>query len=563
MILQSLRNLALREHLLSNPDYEPKAVAWVIDVGEGGKFLGLVPTGEGRKLNIPRRTGRTSTASSDFLVDKSEYVLGVCRQEQLPRPRKPGDLAKRSGLFRAAVAAAYEGTGLAPLKAVVDFLGDGQERERCAAAAGAGDYKNNDLFAFRHHGDFVHDIPEVQAYFSGWRGKTTEPGAQCLVCGRTRAPVDKHPGIRVPGGSTSGVALVSFNSNAFESFGLSRNDNAPICRECADAYTTALNRCLDLKPVDQGGNMLSRRSVPLRGDTAAVYWAEADAPVVDLFGGLFEAPSLEAVQGLFLAPYQGRAHSSLGNARFYCLLISGTEGRATLRGLHTQTLGAAEENIREYFRIVDIGLEAPFPLRWLLRSLALQSKKKKRDNLPPNLAAEFFLAILFGRPFPRAVVSAAVARCRAERYVTRERAAVLRAYLIRNNKMEVTVSLDKENMEPGYRLGCLLAVLERLQGDAQRNLNKTIVGRFYGAASTRPATVFPSLIRLAQHHLAKVDSPGFHQMNLGQALDGIAAFPPTLRLDEQSLFALGYYHQRQEFFRLKEAEPQAQTGEQE
>lgn len=279
---------------------------------------------------------------------------------------------------------------------------------------------------------------------------------------------------------------------------------------------------------------------------------------VNLFSSLLDSPTEEAVRQLFLAPHEGREPASLKDARFYCLLISGGQGRATLRGLHTQTLGAAEQNVREYFRMLDIGQDAPFPLWVLLRSLALQGKT---DNLSPNLAADFFLAILFGRPFPRAVVSAAVARCRTERKVTRERAAILRACLIRNQKLEVTVSLDKENMQPGYRLGRLLAVLERLQGDAQRSLNKTIVDRFYGAASTRPATVFPSLIRLAQHHLAKTSSPGFHQINLGEVLDGIAAFPVTLRLEEQGLFALGYYHQRQEFFRPRETQPKVQTGE--
>jgi len=559
MILQSLRDLALREHLLSNPGYEPKAVAWIIDVGEGGKFLGLVPTGEGKRLNIPMRNGRTVDNSPDFLVDKSEYVLGICRQEQLQKPRKAEVLAKRQRLFRDALVAAHEHTGLGSLKAVIDFLADGEERGRCAAAVHAVGYKNNDLFAFRYHSELVHDIPEVQGYFSRWRARSTELSAQCLVCGQTRAPVDKHRGIRVPGGTTSGVALVSFNSDAFESFGLSRNENAPVCRPCADSYTTALNRCLDPKYVDQAGNVLPRRSVRLCSDTAAVYWAEKDAPLVDLFGSLLDAPTEDAVRGLFLSPHQGQEPASLKDARFFCLLISGGQGRATLRGLHTQTLGTAEDNVREYFRIVDTGQDAPLPLWVLLRSLALQGKT---DNLPPNLAADFFLAILFGRQFPRVVISGAVTRCRAERKVTRERAAILRACLIRNYRLEVTVSLDKDNTEPGYRLGRLLAVLERLQGDAQRSLNKTIVDRFYGAASTRPATVFPSLIRLAQHHLAKVDSPGFHQMNLGQVLDGIAAFPPTLRLDEQGLFALGYYHQRQEFFRPREAEPQAQTGEQ-
>lgn len=558
MILASLRDMAIREGLVANPDYLAYPVAWIIHVGDGGQFLGLVRTGEGKKLSIPRRVGRTSKAVADFLVDKSEYVLGVCRQEKLAKPRAPEELAKRLGLFRASVEAVWRETGSPALQAVVDFLGNSEERGRSAAEASAGGYSNNDLFAFEYEGAFVHDLAEAQAYLSRSRASPPGPGVQCLVCGRPRPPVDKHPGIRVPGGSSSGVALVSFNSNAFESYGLSRNENAPVCQECADAYTTALARCLDRDYVDQEGRVLSRRSVRLCPDTAAVYWAEGGSPVVDLFGGLFDAPTEEAVKHLFLAGHEGREPAPL-HARFYCLLISGGQGRATLRGLHTQTLNAAEQNVREYFRMLDIGQEAPFPLWVLLRSLALQGKS---DNLSPNLASDFFLAIVFGWPFPRTLLSTAVARCRAEQRVSRERAALLRACLIRNFRMEVGVSLDKDNVEPGYRLGRLLAVLERLQADAQNKPNKTIVDRFYGAASTRPATVFPSLMRLAQHHAAKLQSAAYFQKRLGEVLDGLATFPPTLRLDEQGLFALGYYHQRQQFFRRKETETQAQTGEQ-
>src|SRR5207237_6498592 len=128
-----------------------------------------------------------------------------------------------------------------------------------------------------------------------------------------------------------------------------------------------------------------------------------------------------------------------------------------------------------------------------------------------------------------------------------ERAALLRAYLILNQKLEVNVGLDKENPSAGYRLGRLLAVLERVQGAAQNNPNKTIVDRYYSAASTRPATVFPRLVALAQHHLAKLTGglAVFYQSRLGEVMDGIAAFPPTLKLEDQGLFALGYYHQRQ------------------
>jgi CRISPR-associated protein Csd1 len=559
MILQSLRDLALREHLLTNPDYEPKAVAWIIHVGDGGQFLGLVPTAEGKKLNIPRRAGRTAAPVADFLVDKSEYVLGVCRQDKLTKPRKPEELVKRRELFLEAIESAHEATGAAAIRAVADFLGHDEERGRCAAEAETGGYKNNDLFAFDFQGCLVHDLPEIQAHFSATRRKTTVAGVPCLVCGRPRPPVDKHPGVKLPGGTTSGVSLVSFNSNAFESYGLSRNENAPVCRECADAYTTALNRCIERDYVNPEGEVLSRRSIWIPPATVAVYWAERDAGFMDIFGSLFDQADPEAVKSLFDAPQAGRAPADL-KARFYCLLLSGAQGRAIVRGLHTETLGAVEENVGNYFRSLEIGSDKPFPLWVLLRSICLQGDTK---NLPPGLAGDFFLSILFGRPFPRTLLAAAVGRCRAEREVKPARAALLRAYLIRNRSfnLEVTVSLDKENTQPAYRLGRLLAVLERLQGDAQRSLNKTIVDRYYGAASTRPGTVFPALIRLAQHHFPKVSSPGFHQANLGEVLDGITAFPATLSLEQQGMFALGYYHQRQEFYRRKETTTQTETGE--
>jgi CRISPR-associated protein Csd1 len=227
--------------------------------------------------------------------------------------------------------------------------------------------------------------------------------------------------------------------------------------------------------------------------------------------------------------------------------------------MHVGTVEQVERSVGAYFESIDIGSEQPLALRRLMEGLVLQGKLK---NLPPGLATDFFLAILFGSDFPRTLLAKAVGRCRAEQKVTRERAALLRAYLIRNLKWEVNVGLDKENVSVGYRLGRLMAVLERVQGAAQNNPNKTIVDRYYGAASTRPGTVFPRLIALAQHHLAKLEggSETFYQRRLGEVVDGIAHFPPTLSMEEQGLFALGYYHQRQDFFKKTESK-QPNEGE--
>jgi CRISPR-associated protein Csd1 len=391
------------------------------------------------------------------------------------------------------------------------------------------------------------------------RRKNDEDATQCIICGSKSAPVDKHPGVKIPGGTTSGVALVSFNSDAFESYGLLRNENAPVCRDCADAYTTALSRLLSDRYPDprHDGATLPRRFVRLSTDTTAVFWSDEEASVLDLLTNFFEAPRAEAVTALFESAYKGHAPAAVSN-RFYCLILTGAQGRAIVRGMHTGTVAQVEANIRSYFRSVDIGSEQPLPLRPLMQSLVLQGKL---ENLAPGLVTDVFLAIVFGLRFPRTLLANAVGRCRAERKVTRERAALLRVYLIRNHNMEVNVSLDTDNLRVGYRLGRLMAVLERVQAAAQNNPNKTIVDRYYGAASTRPATVFPRLVALAQHHLAKLTGglQFFYQSRLGEVIDGIAALPPTLSLEEQGLFALGYYHQRQEFFKKSGSTPEAEN----
>jgi len=552
MILESLCDLAGREKLLASGDYEPKPVAWIIAIGEGGRFLHLSSTAtavDGGKprpktMYIPRRRGRTSAAVPDFLVDKSEYVLGVDPGAAGRDLRPPEDLARRRALFAELVKKAADGTGSELLATIAAFLDSDTERARCIAELEGQGFAGNDLFTFECRGKLAHEAPGVREWFSGARQEKGAPMSQCLVCGNVRPIVDKHPLVRVPGGSTSGLALVSFNSDAFESYGLERNGNAPVCRECADAYTTALNRLLNPRYPDCDGTILGRRFVRLSSDTTAVFWAEEESPAVDLFSSLFDSADPDAVREVLDAPWKGRQAAAI-SGRFFCLVISGAQGRAVLRGVHTGTVEQAEANVREYFECLEVTGADVLPLYRLLGAAALQGKA---DNLPPGLPGEMFLAIMSGRALPRKLLWLAAQRCRAERMVTRERAALLRACLsFKRTDMEVKVSLDRENIRPGYRLGRLLSVLEQLQ--TSQRAKGTIVERFYGAASTRPATVFPGLIRLAQHHVPKSNRPVFYQRQLGEVLDGIPSFPATLNLEEKGLFALGYYQQRQEFFR--------------
>jgi CRISPR-associated protein Csd1 len=594
MILQELVALAHREGLY-DPDYVPKEVRWVIHLGPEGQFLG-VPATEGledakgkvrpKVMQVPRAPVRTSGSMAFYLVDKAEYVLGFDPED---KPNKREKLKHHLALF----AENLENLlvlepGDPALTAVLAFLNNEEARNRCVAEV-RDLVVPNDLFAFKVTAisgssmQLVHERDEVRSAWSRLRRPSepeeTSPVA-CLVCGEQAVPVLVHPQVkRVPGGTTSGIALVSFNAPAFESLGYAGNENAPVCQGCAEAYGTALERLFHPQYTAPGGTVLGRRSFRLSDDTAVVCWASGDHTFPDEFGGIDFADPAKA-EALFESVHSGRGVSLEDATPFHALIVTGGQGRATLRGYHQTTVGVVASNLLSFFADIEIIPRFPKsprwpPLSWLVRSLAAQGKF---ENVDPDLASRMFLAILSGSPFPPTILREAVSRIRAEpenpdrgQYKhTRERLALIRATLNRQFRSrdehknrhrikslitrEIPVMLDPNCKNNAYCLGRLFAVLEKLQGEAINNPGATITDRFYGSASATPAAVFATLLRKAQHHLAKLDGP-YYAILIQQILDLLEpdnAFPSTLALEEQGLFALGYYHQKASLWRGKE-----------
>ena len=118
------------------------------------------------------------------------------------------------------------------------------------------------------------------------------------------------------------------------------------------------------------------------------------------------------------------------------------------------------------------------------------------------------------------------------------------------------MSLDRSNTNIGYRLGRLFATFEKIQAEANPGINATIRDRFYGAASGTPVTVFSTLMRLKNHHLAKLENKG-RRVNLehliAEIVDDVRDVPTHLSLADQGRFAIGYYHQTQQFYTKKES----------
>ena len=164
-------------------------------------------------------------------------------------------------------------------------------------------------------------------------------------------------------------------------------------------------------------------------------------------------------------------------------------------------------------------------------------------------------AVLGGGNYPDVLYYAVLRRIRADRQVNYLRAAMLKAYLNRNKDKELSVSLDPVRPEPAYHLGRLFAALEKAQEEALPGINATIKDRYFSSASASPAGVFPRLIRMNQHHVGKIERRDYrltHEKRIQEIMDRLDGFPAHLNLNDQGLFAVGYYHQRKDIFTKKD-----------
>ena len=363
-----------------------------------------------------------------------------------------------------------------------------------------------------------------------------------------------------------GVPLTSINQEAFQSYELKDIACAAVSQEAADALEKALNRLLSpAYPSPKDGSPLPVRNVRLSHNTAVVFWSREASDVVDFFSDAIQADP-EAVSALYSATWKGRPVRLDDPTAFYALTLSGAQGRATVRSWFESTIREVAHNVRQHFDDLCIVRPKaqegqPFPLWQLLRSTAIRGKN---ENIHPNLSTEMFQAILKGQRYPRILLDTALRRVRAEREALParnlfpERAALIKAYLSRAKRLrlltsdfpEVKPMLDKDCPNTAYRLGRLFAVLEKLQADAT-GASTTIRDRYYGAASATPVVVFGQLLRKAPHHASKIRHAPFYEKLIQEILGVLRpdkAFPSTLTLEEQGLFALGYYHQRQDLF---------------
>lgn len=598
MILQALYDYYLRRQADVDParrlpafGLEQKEIGFILEVDESGQLHAIIDTRQmsgkkkiGTSYLVPKGVKKTSGIAANLLWDNAEYVLALpdAKKMELARSKGGADeylarLVEMQQAFRDRISTLPErAQSDAGLRGVLAFLDADPAEQVARFSAHAEITTSNPVLTFRLVDDtaLVCQRPGVAPHLvtDAPAGEATEDGdgvkAMCLITGDT-LPVERlHTAIKgVWGAQTSGANIVSFNLDAFNSYGKSQGSNAPVSQAAAFAYTTALNALL-LRDSSQRVQI---------GDASTVFWGQKADPLEGelaalLGGGDNPDAHTQQVKALFDSVHNGGFAGARGDNAFYVLGLAPNAARISVRFWNAAPLHAIAERIAAWFE--DLSLvrrpsDPEFPS--LFRLLTAVSLQGKAENIPPSLGGDLIRSIFTGAPYPTTWLNAAVQRCRAEQQVTYMRAAAIKAYLNRSfttsdsQPREIQPMLDIESPSTAYRLGRLFATLEKIQEEASPGLNATIRERYYGAASSTPVAVFTTLMRLKNHHLAKIQNKKrvvYFEKLLAEVMSGISDFPVHMNLPDQGRFAIGYYHQRQDFFTKREsaeAESTAQT----
>ena len=576
MILQALTRYY--EDLLSRgeiaaPGWSPAKISYALCLNGAGDLEQVIPTMEevtkGKKtvlqpqtFSLPAAVKRTVGIDANFLWDNSSYLLGV---DQKGKPERSRDCFAAAAQKHHAV---LDGVDSPIARAILTFFDTWQPEHAAEHPALTGQFEEVTAGAnllFRVDGCYPQKDDAIRAAWQSYR-ESSDPDAvrmQCLVTGREDEITATHPAIKgVRNAQSSGAALVSFNAPAFCSYGREQNFNAPVGKYAAFAYTAALNHLL-----------ADRKNVQLIGDTTVVCWAEGADPAYQSFFGTacFGAEtglSDDDLRAALKRLAELKPCDDLGidpNRPFYILGLSPNAARLSVRFFLRDSFGRLMKNVNAHYERLEIVRPAYaktniLPLWAMLRETVNLNSRDKSPS--PAMAGAATRAVFSGGPYPASLLEAVMLRIRAERNITWGRAAIIKAYYLKNPhkdcpKEVLTVSLNEASTDTAYTLGRLFSVYEAVQQAANPGINTTIKDKYFNSAAAMPAGIFPVLNNLYQKHLRKLDGRQrvYYDKQI-MTLKGILgeSYPMRMTLAQQGSFDLGYYHQTQKRYTKKEDE---------
>lgn len=613
MILQALYNyyrILLKDPdvEIAEPGYSNAPVSHALNLSSRGELLDIIPLyvldekGKEmpRRMNVPAQIKRSVNVAANFLCDNPVYVLGITNKES-----KDTDYAqKRFEEFKKHNLNILKSVDSPAARAVIAFLKNHDPHKASknqVIAKHLDDLQQGSNLIFQVEGKNVLDDPKIRRVWEKYHLRQEALEMQCLVTGEIEPVARLHPDIKgIPGAQTKGASLVSFNLEAFTSYGREQGLNSPVSRRAAAGYAVALNY------------LLSKQNPNPKiyfGDATVVYWADTpDKRFASAFYTLLnpeyqqaDAPSEETedrrkhdknvektLSGILESIKQGKALDQTAlrdifdqETRFYVLGLSPNASRLSVRFFLTDSFGVFVKRIMQHYE--DLQIEKEFdnqpayisPYRVLAECVS--PKVTQRDDEVKNswslLGGAFMRSILLGTPYPEGLYTAIINRIRHDTdegnrsvKINYIRIAYIKAHLTRKFRYQekknssfsnpykeaLQMSLNDSYNHPAYVLGRLFAVLEKLQKEAiGKEINTTIKDRYFATACASPASVFPTLLRLSNHWISKAEYGGTSDRMIQNLLDKLEAspFPSRLSLEEQGIFVLGYYHQTRAFYK--------------
>jgi CRISPR-associated protein Csd1 len=549
---------------LSDEAWEQKPVPLFVAIDQSGSFLSVIPhhlqAARGKKtvsvpapLPVPRSPVPRNAGLYPLLAaDDIKYVLGagpwtLKNQEQNSQERHVAftDLIRRS-------AAETNDEGLI---AAAAFYSRPDQLE--AARAAMTDAKAGSIVALALVNEPLVRRPAVKThwtklYAAAAAGRVAKGAdAECLISGKigSIAPThEKIKGLTSLGGQAAGVSLMSFDKDAFRSYGWEQNANSPVSADRALAYVLALN---DLLRRDGG----HRRDI---AGVGFIFWTKQKTefdPMITV-----DQPNPEQVQRLLSFDAIAEPDPNM----FYMAGVAANGGRMLIRYWVTETLSEVKANLKNWFQELQVAdvftgkLSEPPKLWQLLYAI-------EREGEPPadRVVALIRRAIAGqSQPLGFRMLAAALARLRvaSSNRLDPARAGLIRLCLNDNIRSLgkggpfMAATLDLKQKHEAYLCGRLMAVYESLQYTASGEVNQTVADRYFTLASTYPGQAFPKLEDLGNKHLRKLRRDNYGAMvRISQEIDQLHLeieqasgfkFPKALDLDGQGRFALGYHHQR-------------------
>lgn len=574
MILQALTSLyeaLAQKGEISKEGWSREKISFALGIDENGDLLRITPLFEtvdmpkGKKKEEPQKMMvpiKEKNTGPKFLWGNSGFILGAANKKT---PEKAKENFEENRQLHHQLLDEVDSPAA---KAILNFF-DGWEPEKTTENELVAQYASELLgsanMVFRFNGKFMHEIPELSAAWQTHYGAAQNEKGQCLITGMLDAIPETHPLIKgIQGAQSSGAALVSFNGPAFCSYNKLQNHNAPVGKYAAFAYTTALNHLL-----------ADKSNVHRIGDASVVCWAEnADKQYEDFAAEVFfgdnvdksDEQRLSALRTSLKLLADGLPCKEMDldpDRKFYILGLSPNAARIAVRFFYCDSFGKIAGNIYRHHERLEIVRPSydKFPILPLWKLLSATVNPNAKDKTPnAAMAGAVARAVFSGGRYPASLLECTFLRIKAERNITRERAAIIKAYYLRNPnekcpKEVLTVSLNENSKNIPYTLGRLFSVYEEIQQAANPGINTTIKDRYFGSAAAMPATVFPILSNLAQKHLRKLsDEQRVYLDKKVMTLKSVLGeqYPAHMSLPEQGSFDLGYYHQTQDRYTKKE-----------